>query len=163
MKYFVAPNKKSIAGILSCVAQEGLNKAGTRAEKLHVAYHRRHDIELAAERGRIAAFSAVFEPLPDVTIAGDYWRIKLNDKVADLPEQTIFGNFEKYWHPFLRTPVVQCEDSLRSLGRVAIPTASTTPTRTRRTNQGTMFQLGFDPRYTDPVGRALYLRASYIF
>lgn len=31
------------------------------------------------------------------------------------------------------------------------------------TNQGTMFQKGYDPRYTDPVGRALYLRGSYSF
>ncbi|WP_311196690.1 TonB-dependent receptor [Rugamonas fusca] len=31
------------------------------------------------------------------------------------------------------------------------------------TNQGTMFQKGDDPRYTAPVGRALYLRGSYSF
>jgi iron complex outermembrane receptor protein len=31
------------------------------------------------------------------------------------------------------------------------------------TNQGTMFQIGYDPRYTDPIGRALYLRAAYTF
>ncbi|MES2740189.1 MAG: TonB-dependent receptor [Pseudomonadota bacterium] len=30
-------------------------------------------------------------------------------------------------------------------------------------NQGTMFQQGYDPRYTDPIGRALYLRGSYTF
>jgi iron complex outermembrane receptor protein len=30
-------------------------------------------------------------------------------------------------------------------------------------NQGTMFQKGYDPRYTDPLGRALYLRGSYAF
>jgi len=30
-------------------------------------------------------------------------------------------------------------------------------------NQGTLFQKGYDPRYTDPVGRALYARASYTF
>jgi iron complex outermembrane receptor protein len=31
------------------------------------------------------------------------------------------------------------------------------------TAQGTMFQKGYDPRYTDPVGRALFMRASYSF
>lgn len=31
------------------------------------------------------------------------------------------------------------------------------------TNQGTVFQKGYDPRFTDPVGRAYYLRASYTF
>ena len=30
-------------------------------------------------------------------------------------------------------------------------------------NQGTLFQKGYDPRYTDPVGRAYYLRGSYTF
>jgi iron complex outermembrane receptor protein len=30
-------------------------------------------------------------------------------------------------------------------------------------NQGTLFQKGYDPRYTDAVGRALYLRGSYAF
>jgi iron complex outermembrane receptor protein len=31
------------------------------------------------------------------------------------------------------------------------------------TNQGTVFQKGYDPRFSDPVGRAYYLRASYAF
>ncbi|HEX8406580.1 MAG TPA: TonB-dependent receptor [Duganella sp.] len=30
-------------------------------------------------------------------------------------------------------------------------------------NQGTLFQKGYDPRYTDAVGRAIYLRGSYTF
>lgn len=30
-------------------------------------------------------------------------------------------------------------------------------------NQGTLFQKGYDPRYSDAVGRAYYLRASYSF
>lgn len=31
------------------------------------------------------------------------------------------------------------------------------------TNQGTTFQQGYDPRFTDPIGRALYLRSSFAF
>ena len=31
------------------------------------------------------------------------------------------------------------------------------------TNQGTTFQQGYDPRYTDPVGRAVYVRGTYKF
>lgn len=31
------------------------------------------------------------------------------------------------------------------------------------TNQGTTFQQGYDPRYTDPLGRSVYLRAGYKF
>ncbi|WP_342114092.1 TonB-dependent receptor [Pseudoduganella sp. OTU4001] len=31
------------------------------------------------------------------------------------------------------------------------------------TNQGTLFQKGYDARYADPIGRALYLRAAYSF
>jgi iron complex outermembrane receptor protein len=30
-------------------------------------------------------------------------------------------------------------------------------------NQGTLFQKGYDARYTDPTGRAIYARASYAF
>lgn len=30
-------------------------------------------------------------------------------------------------------------------------------------NQGTLFQKGYDPRYKDPLGRAYYLRGSYTF
>jgi len=30
-------------------------------------------------------------------------------------------------------------------------------------NQGAKFQVGFDPRFTDPTGRAYYVRASYTF
>jgi iron complex outermembrane receptor protein len=30
-------------------------------------------------------------------------------------------------------------------------------------NQGTVFQKGYDPRFTDPVGRAFYVRANYKF
>lgn len=30
-------------------------------------------------------------------------------------------------------------------------------------NQGTVFQKGYDPRYTDPLGRAIFLRGSYKF
>ncbi|MFS2006949.1 TonB-dependent receptor [Duganella sp. CT11-25] len=31
------------------------------------------------------------------------------------------------------------------------------------TNQGTTFQSGYDPRYTDPLGRTFYVKASYKF
>lgn len=30
-------------------------------------------------------------------------------------------------------------------------------------NQGTLFQKGYDPRYTDAIGRALYVRGLYTF
>ena len=31
------------------------------------------------------------------------------------------------------------------------------------TNQGTTFQSGYDPRYTDPLGRTFYVKATYKF
>ena len=31
------------------------------------------------------------------------------------------------------------------------------------TNQTTTFQQGYDPRYTDPTGRTIYVRAAYKF
>jgi iron complex outermembrane receptor protein len=30
-------------------------------------------------------------------------------------------------------------------------------------NQGATFQVGYDPRFTDPTGRAYYARATYNF
>ena len=36
-------------------------------------------------------------------------------------------------------------------------------TRPPFTNQGTMFQQGYDPRYTDALMRSLFLRATYKF
>ena len=43
----------------------------------------------AASRARAAKHQGL-------TMTADYWNIALKDKIAALPEQTIFGNFEKY-------------------------------------------------------------------
>ncbi len=239
---------------------------------------------LKPEKSRTYAAGLVIEPIPEVTIAMDYWHIRLKDKIAALPEQTIFGNFEKYRHLFLRNPdgsPFAIENFLNNLGEVKtdgvdvsvnarLPrsgmgaftvgmegtwihnyeyqnerggefiqnvgryadmgavfrwqhtltlgwtmgnwnatlanvykssyddqnlvdaaffnkvdayslwnvSASYTGFKGLTvtagvknlldedppfTNQGTLFQKGYDPRYTDPVGRALYLRASYSF
>ncbi|MGZ8316713.1 MAG: TonB-dependent receptor [Telluria sp.] len=239
---------------------------------------------LKPEKSRTYSAGVVIEPMRELTIAADYWRINLRDKIAALPEQTIYGNFEKYRHLFLRNPdgsPFAIEDFLNNLGEVktdgvdlsanwrsamgdmgtvtlgmdgtyvhrydyqnerdgefienvgryadmgavfrwqhnltlgwskgswGVMLANTFKTsyddqnfvdaQFRNevgsyslwnlsgsytgykgltltagvknlldedppfTNQGTMFQKGYDPRYTDPVGRALYLRASYSF
>lgn len=239
---------------------------------------------LKPEKSRTYAAGLVIEPIREVTIAMDYWHIRLKDKIAALPEQTIFGNFEKYRHLFLRNPdgsPFAIEDFLNNLGEVKtdgidlsvnarLPRSEmgaftlgmegtwvhsyeyqnerdgefvqnvgryadmgavfrwqhtltlgwtmgnwnallantykssyddqnfvepaffnkvdsyslwnvsgsytgfkglTLTAGVKNlldedppfTNQGTLFQKGYDPRYTDPVGRALYLRASYSF
>ncbi len=234
---------------------------------------------LKPEKSRSYSFGAVIEPTPALTLAADYWNIALRDKIAALPEQTIFGNFARYRALFLRNPDGSpnaIEDFLNNLGEVktdgvdvsaawrmpkgdwggltasvdgtwvhrydyqnerggefihnvgryadAVPvfrwqhTATlawnrgvwgTTLSQTYRTgyadqdtvnrvssyslwnlsgsytgitgltliagvknlldkdppfsNQGTLFQKGYDPRYTDPTGRALYLRGSFTF
>jgi iron complex outermembrane receptor protein len=51
---------------------------------------------LTPEKSRTYSFGVVFEPLPTVTASVDYWDILLKDKIAFLPEQTIFGDTVKY-------------------------------------------------------------------
>ena len=234
---------------------------------------------LKPEKSRSYSFGGVIEPTPALTIALDYWNINLRDKIAALPEQTIYGNFERYRALFLRNPdgsPYAIENFLNNLGEVKtdgvdmsvawrLPkgalggmTASVDGTWVHRydyqneregafihnvgryadampvfrwqhtatlawnggawgatvsqtfrsayddqntvnrvrsyglwnlsgsysgyqgltliagvknvadkeppfSNQGTLFQKGYDPRYTDPTGRALYLRASFTF
>jgi iron complex outermembrane receptor protein len=238
------------------------------------------NINLKPEKSRSFSFGGVLEPTPALTMAADYWHIALRDKIAALPEQTIFGNFERYRALFLRNPDGSpnaIEDFLNNLGEVKTDgvdlslawrapkggwggvTASVDGTWVHRydyqnerggafihnvgryadavpvfrwqhtatlawnrgawgatlaqtyrsgyddqdpatndvssyslwnvsgsytgiggltliagvknlldkdppfTNQGTLFQKGYDPRYTDPTGRALYLRGSFTF
>ena len=59
---------------------------------------------LKPEKSKTFAFGVVLEPLREVTVAIDYWNIHLKDKIASLPEQSIFGNYEKYKALFLRNP-----------------------------------------------------------
>lgn len=59
---------------------------------------------LTPEKSKTFSFGAVFEPVRNATIALDYWNIKLKDKIGALPEQTIYGNYEKYKARFLRNP-----------------------------------------------------------
>lgn len=239
---------------------------------------------LKPEKSRSFSFGTVLAPMPQLTLAADYWNIRLKDKIAALPEQTIYGNFEKYRALFLRNPdgsPFAIEDFLNNLGEVKTdgmdvsltwrlprsaagafnvtmdgtwvhqydyqneregefvhnvgryadlapvfrwqhtaavnwnsgPWGATLSQSYKTgyedqnfvapqfnnkvssyslwnlagsyagfrgltlmagvknlldedppfTNQGTMFQKGYDPRFTDPVGRAVYLRASYAF
>ena len=59
---------------------------------------------LKPEKSKTFAFGVVFEPVKEVTLAVDYWNIRLKDKISSLPEQSIFGNYEKYQALFLRNP-----------------------------------------------------------
>ncbi|MDN2711683.1 TonB-dependent receptor [Janthinobacterium sp. SUN118] len=239
--------------------------------------------KLKPEKSTTFAVGVVLEPVKEVTVAIDYWNIHLKDKIAALPEQSIFGNYEKYKALFLRNPdgspyaILDLNDNLGEvktdgidvslnarLGRGAFGNVSLSVdgTWTRKydyqnerggefianvgryadnnpvfrwkhtaalnwrkgnwgatvsqsfksrytdqnqvapqyrhdvssysllgvsasyawrglllmagvknlldreppfSNQGTLFQKGYDPRYTDPVGRAYYLRGSYTF
>ncbi len=236
---------------------------------------------LNPEKSTTFTVGVVLEPVKQVTVAIDYWNVHLKDKIGALPEQAIYGNYEKYKARFLRNAdgsPLAILDLNENLGEVKtqgidlgltlrMPTkvagnftfgldgtyvnqydyqdepggafienagryASNNPVfRWRHTasvnwrlgnwgatlsqnfkssykdqdnsagqkvdsyslwnltgtytgikglaltagvknlldteppfsNQGTMFQQGYDPRYTDPVGRALYVCASYSF
>ncbi len=57
---------------------------------------------LKPEKSKTFSLGLVVEPIKEVTLAVDYWQINLKDKIAALPEQTIFGNYAKYKALFLR-------------------------------------------------------------
>ncbi len=79
------------------------------------------NINLKPEKSKSFSFGAVIEPIPSVTIAADYWNIQLKDKIAALPEQSIYGNYEKYKALFLRNPDGSpnaIENFLNNLGEV---------------------------------------------
>jgi iron complex outermembrane receptor protein len=239
---------------------------------------------LNPEKSKTFAFGVVLEPIPEVTLALDYWNIHLTDKIAPLDEAVIYGNYPKYKDRFLRfadgTPnaildknenlgevktdgvdigvtfrmpktsignfVISFDgtyvhkyeyqnerngDFLENVGTYgnsgpvfkwrhnasinwSLASWSATLAQSHRSsyvdqnsvaaefkqdvaayslwnlsgsytgfkgftltagiknlldtdppfsNQGTLFQKGYDPRYTDPVGRAYYVRASYAF
>ena len=59
---------------------------------------------LQPEKSRTFALGAVFEPTPAVTLALDYFNIRLREKIGALPEQTIYGNYARYADRFLRNP-----------------------------------------------------------
>ncbi len=57
---------------------------------------------LKPEKSTTFSMGMVVEPVKEITVAVDYWNIKLKDKIAALPEQTIYGNYAKYKDLFLR-------------------------------------------------------------
>jgi iron complex outermembrane recepter protein len=58
--------------------------------------------KLNPEKSRTFSAGIVLEPIPQATLAVDYWNIKLRDKIDYLPEEVIYGNYAKYQDRFLR-------------------------------------------------------------
>ena len=59
---------------------------------------------LNPEKSKSFSVGIVLEPTPALTLAADYWNIKLKDKIDALPEETIYGDYAKYQARFLRNP-----------------------------------------------------------
>ena len=77
--------------------------------------------DLKPEKSRQFSFGTVWNPMPALTLTADYWHIELRDKIAALPEQTIYGNYPKYRALFLRNPdgsPFAIENFLNNLGEV---------------------------------------------
>jgi iron complex outermembrane receptor protein len=243
--------------------------------------------DLSPEKSKTFSAGFVLEPIPQATLAIDYWNIKLKDKINALPEEVIYADYAKYQARFIRNPdgtpfaILDLKENLgkvntdgadvsltlrggstpfgnftflldgtyvhkyeyqderdgpftQNVGRYAannpvfrwkhnavlnwkmgvwsatlsenfktgyidqnldIPTTDPTFNRVPSyslwnlsgsyagikgltltaglknlfdkeppfSNQGTLFQKGYDPRYTDSVGRSIYLRGSYTF
>ena len=60
--------------------------------------------KLNPEKSKSFSFGIVLEPTPALTLAADYWNIKLKDKIDPLAEETIYGDYAKYKERFLRNP-----------------------------------------------------------
>ncbi|MGO4468650.1 TonB-dependent receptor domain-containing protein [Pseudoduganella sp. RAF53_2] len=60
--------------------------------------------DLTPEKSKTFSVGAVIEPASNLTVAIDYWAISLKDKIGNVPELTLFGNFERYRARFLRNP-----------------------------------------------------------
>ncbi|WP_371868900.1 TonB-dependent receptor [Duganella lactea] len=240
---------------------------------------------LSPEKSKTFSVGVVLEPIPQATLAIDYWNIKLKDKINALPEEAIYGDYAKYKARFLRNPdgspyaILDLKENLGKVNTDGLDVALTLRSGTTQagnftltldgtyvhkyeyqderdgpytqnvgryaannpvfrwkhnlalnwrladwnatlaqsfktgytdqnldiapqylnqvpsyqlwnfstsytgfkgvtltagvknlldkeppfSNQGTLFQKGYDPRYTDPVGRSLYLRGSYSF
>jgi iron complex outermembrane receptor protein len=241
--------------------------------------------DLSPEKSKTFSVGIVLEPIPQATLALDYWNIKLKDKINALPEEAIYGDYAKYQARFLRNPdgspyaILDLKENLGKVNTDGVDLSLTLRSGTTNvgsftltldgtyvhkyeyqderdgpytqnvgryaannpvfrwkhnlalnwrqgdwaatlaqsfksgytdqnldiadqylnkvpsyalwnmsgsytgikgvtltagvknlldkeppfSNQGTLFQKGYDPRYTDPVGRALYLRGSYSF
>jgi iron complex outermembrane receptor protein len=60
--------------------------------------------DLSPEKSKTFSVGIVLEPIPQATLALDYWNIKLKDKINALPEEAIYGDYAKYQARFLRNP-----------------------------------------------------------
>ncbi|MTW04936.1 TonB-dependent receptor [Duganella ginsengisoli] len=59
---------------------------------------------LNPEKSKTFSVGIVVEPVPQATLAVDYWNIKLKDKIDAVPEEAIYGDYAKYKDRFLRNP-----------------------------------------------------------
>jgi iron complex outermembrane receptor protein len=57
---------------------------------------------LSPEKSKTFSVGIVLEPIPQATLAVDYWNIKLKDKINALPEEAIYADYAKYKARFLR-------------------------------------------------------------
>ena len=57
---------------------------------------------LDPEKSKTWGIGFVFEPVRNVTFSVDYWDIKVEDQIAPVPEQAIFGDPAKYSAKFFR-------------------------------------------------------------
>jgi iron complex outermembrane receptor protein len=60
--------------------------------------------DLQPEKSRGWTLGVVLEPVKNATLSLDYWNIRMEDMLANLPEQAIFLNPTKYADLFVRNP-----------------------------------------------------------
>jgi len=57
---------------------------------------------LQPEKSKSQTLGVLFEPVPELTMGVDFWKIVVKDQISGLPEQAVFGNPTKYASRFVR-------------------------------------------------------------
>jgi iron complex outermembrane receptor protein len=85
----LCPNGTAVPGAnpnLVCNQQQNIRSGGS--------------LTVQPETSRTFSAGVVFEPTRTLTISADYWDIRLKEQIGTLPEQTIFGDYQKYQNLF---------------------------------------------------------------
>ena len=81
----LCPNGTAVSGAnpnLVCNQQQNIRSGGS--------------LSVEPETSRTYSAGIVLEPTRSLTFSADFWDILFKDQIDELPEQTIFGDYQKY-------------------------------------------------------------------
>jgi iron complex outermembrane receptor protein len=138
----LCPNGTPVPGAnpnLACDQQQNIRQGGNP--------------NVQPEKSKTHSVGIVFEPTRAVTVSVDYWNIRLREQINALPEQTLFGNFEKYRDLFFYSPdgtrLLYVLDITQNLGEVKTNGVDLSLTWRMPKNPYGTFTLQADGTYVD--------------